>query len=55
MENYKKFINIWELIKTLNDQKIFDYGTATYNTKSGDIVIEFENEKQKEKYKSIFE
>lgn len=53
MDEYKKFIAIWELIRTLNVNKIWDWGTA--ETENGEIKITFENDKQKAKYQSIFE
>lgn len=52
MENYAKYLKIWDLIHTLNTAKIFDYGIATYG--NGGAIIEFENDNQKNKYCEIF-
>ncbi len=52
MNEYKKHIAIWELIRELNRARIFTYGYATHG--DGGPVIYFDTPEQKEKYQSIF-
>ncbi len=53
MNEYKKYIAIWELIRELNRARVFTYGYATHNG-NGDAVIYFDTPEQKEKYQSVF-
>lgn len=53
MDEYKKYLAVWELIRQLNRARIFDYGYATHNS-NGDAVIYFDTPEQKEKYQSVF-
>lgn len=52
MSEYKRFIKVWECIHKMNTQGIFDYGYAT--DRGNGIIVEFENESQKQHYLVIF-
>ena len=52
MNEYKRFLAVWDCIHIMNSAGIYTYGIA----KSGDggPIIEFENDEQKNRYKFIF-
>ena len=52
MDHYIHYLQIWEIIRILNDNGIFDYGFAT-DTGNG-AIVEFDNEEQKENYLNTF-
>ena len=52
MNEYKRFLAIWDCIHIMNTAKIFTYGIAKH--RDGGPVIEFENTDQIERYNTIF-
>ena len=52
MNEYKRFLAIWECVHIMNTANIYTYGTAEHG--DGGPRIIFENDEQKERYKLIF-
>ena len=53
MDEYKRFLAIWDLIHVMNAARIFTYGRADHGP--GGPVITFETPDQQQRYREIFE
>lgn len=53
MNEYKRFLAIWDCIQSMNAAGIFSYGIADIGR--GGPVIRFENKEQEKRYLFIFE
>ena len=53
MDEYKRFLAIWDCVHIMNAAGVFVYGIAKHG--NGGPVIVFENNEQKQRYKAIFE
>lgn len=52
MEEYKRFLAVWDCIHVMNTAHIFTYGRADHGP-GGPVVI-FDNDDQKHRYLEIF-
>lgn len=52
MEQYKKFLAIWQCVNTLNKCGVYVYGYATAN--DGNYKIEFTSDSEKDNYTAVF-
>jgi hypothetical protein len=52
MEEYKRFLAIWECIRQMNNKGIYLYGYAAQQ--DGNYKVEFSCDSEKENYKAVF-
>lgn len=52
MENYKRFLAIWECVRQMNNAGIYCYGYATHG--NGGAKIEFSCDNEKETFRAVF-
>lgn len=52
MEEYKRFLAVWECVRQMNNKGIYFYGYAA--RRGEQPVIEFSCDNEKENYKAVF-
>lgn len=52
MDDYKRFLAVWDCIHIMNVNGVYAYGYATHT--DGGCAVEFENDEQKQRYMEIF-
>ena len=52
MEQYKRFLAIWECIRQMNNRGIYLYGYAVHG--NGGAKVEFSSDSEKDNYRAVF-
>ena len=52
MNEYKRFLAVWDCIHIMNMNGVYAYGYATHG--DGGCIVRFENDEQKQRYMEIF-